>query len=135
MSELFNKLSPKSNVIDKSIEEFALRCNIEGVELLDNNSLIIGSYYRNESVKELLNSLSPYFLRLNDGFEKAEFENQDENYTQIERAGNYFIFKRFKLVKGASPYYLLFCKEDSSFKSADIDILITLLNEILSQEI
>ena len=135
MSKLFINLNPKSNVIDKSIEDFANKCNIEGVELLDNNSLIIGSYYNNESVRELLNSLSPYFLRLNDGFERAESEDNDENYTQIERAGKYFVFKRFKLIKGASPYYLLFCKEDPSFEPEEIDILINLLDEILSQEI
>jgi len=135
MSELFIKLYPKGSVIDNSIKEFALKCNIEGVELLDNNSLIIGSYYRNDSIRELLNSLSPYFLRLNDGFERAEFQNQEENYTQIERSGKYFIFKRFKLVKGASPYYLLICKEDSSFNAEEIDILIPILNDILSQEI
>lgn len=135
MSEILIELYPKGDVIENTLKDFALKCNIEGVELLDNNSLIIGSYYKNDSIRELLNSLSPYFLRLNDGFEKAETENQEENYTQVQRKGKYFIFKRFYLVKGASPYYLLICKEDSLFDPEEFSILVTLLNDILSQEI
>ncbi|MFX1273739.1 MAG: ADP-ribosylation factor-like protein [Promethearchaeota archaeon] len=134
MSKLLINLYPKGKVIDNSIKEFAQKCNIEGIELLDNNSLIIGSYYENDSIKKILNSLSPYFLRLNDGFERTEHKDQEDNYTQIERMGKFFIFKRFKLTKGASPYYLLFSKAESSFDPEEFNILISLLNEILSQE-
>ena len=135
VSNLLLDLYPRADVIQKTIEEFSDKSNIEGVELLDNNSLIIASYYKNDSIKDILNSLSPYFLRLNDGFEKIENLSQEDNYMNIERFGKHFIFKRFTLAKETTPYYLLICRDDPEFNLEEFETLVALLNEILSKDI
>lgn len=136
MSEILLTLFLRADVIDTTVREFAEKNNIEGVELIDDNSLIIGSYYKNEEIKHILNSLSPYFLRLNDGFEKMDYmEYNTENHTIVQRFGKYFLFKRFSLAEGAYPYYLLLYKDDSSFYNEEFLALQNLLNEILSHGI
>ena len=48
MSEILLSLYPKSELIEKTIIEFAKKVNSEGIEVIDDNSLIIGSYYKND---------------------------------------------------------------------------------------
>ena len=135
MSELLIKLYPRAKLIDTTIQEFVDKFGAEGVELLDNNSLIISSYYKDPLIEQILNALSPFFLRLNDGFDDIQGVEEKDNYVAVERLGKFFIFKRFKLIKSESPYYLLLCKDDPSFNKEEFDVLVNLLNEILSQEI
>ena len=135
MSELLIKLYPKALLIDTTIQEFADKCEAKGVELLDDNSLIISSYYEDPSIERILNGLSPFFLKLNDGFDDIDGVEEHKNYVTVERLGKFFIFKRFKLLRGSSPYYLLLCKDDPSFNKEEFDVLANLLNEILSQDL
>ena len=57
MSKILLSLFPRSKVIENSIQGFADKSGVEGVELIDDNSLIIGSWYKNNSIKEILNPL------------------------------------------------------------------------------
>jgi len=69
MSEILLNLYPKAELISKTIDEFAKKVDSEGVVVIDDNSLIIGSYYRDEETKNLLSASTPYFLTLNDSFQ------------------------------------------------------------------
>ncbi|MHA2007842.1 MAG: ADP-ribosylation factor-like protein [Promethearchaeota archaeon] len=136
MSEILLSLFPRSKVIDNSIQGFAEKSGVEGVEIIDDNSLIIGSWYKNNGIKEILNPLSPYFLRLNDGFEKIEiFEDQSENHMIVERFGKCFIFKQFMLKEIATPYYILICTNEPFLKKSEFNAFTSILREIISKEI
>ncbi|MFX0024513.1 MAG: ADP-ribosylation factor-like protein [Candidatus Hermodarchaeota archaeon] len=136
MSEILVSLFPRSKVIENAISEYANKCNVEGAELIDDNSLIIGSFYQCDDVRARLNSISPYFLRLNDGFNELEnIENQDENHIIVERFGKYFIFKQFRLVEGATPYYILICTNEPFLNKYEFNALVAVLQDIISIEV
>ncbi|MFX0004389.1 MAG: ADP-ribosylation factor-like protein [Promethearchaeota archaeon] len=136
MSEILLSLFPKSKVIEKAIQEFVIKSGVEGVELIDDNSLIIGSSYQSVYVKERLNSLTPYFLKLNDGFKALEnIDNEDENYIIVERFDKYFIFKQFKLVAETTPYYILICTDEPFLNKDEFKALINIIRDIISQEV
>ncbi|GAJ18988.1 unnamed protein product, partial [marine sediment metagenome] len=48
MSEILLNLYPKSELIEKTIVEFAKKVNSSGVVVIDDNSLIVGSYYKDD---------------------------------------------------------------------------------------
>ena len=56
MSDIFLSLFTKAEFVERAIEEFAKKFNAEAVELIDDNSLIIGSYYKSSEVKDILKS-------------------------------------------------------------------------------
>ena len=132
ISEIFLTLYPKANLIQKTIETFASKFKAEGVEIIDDNSLIVGSYYKNEKIKEILNQTTPYFLSLNDSFLYSEFiyENTEEKMI-IQRFGRFFLFKPFIIKKNGPPYYLLAIREDPDIKKDEYLTLVNLLKEIL----
>ncbi|MFX1327020.1 MAG: hypothetical protein ACFE91_02610 [Promethearchaeota archaeon] len=97
--------------------------------------MIIGSYYKNNKIKELLNALSPYFLRLNDEFERIEtIDDEAENHIIVERFGKYFIFKQFTLIKEITRYYILICTEVPFLNKYEFNTLINLMRDIISHE-
>ncbi|MFX1411741.1 MAG: ADP-ribosylation factor-like protein [Promethearchaeota archaeon] len=132
MSEILLSLYPKSELISKTILEFAKKVNSEGVVVIDDNSLIVGSYYKDNEVKHLLTASTPYFLTLNDSFEFTDvMEERYENRMIVQRFGRNFIFKQLSLKKGATPYYLLLLKGDPVFRKEDFESFANLLKEIL----
>ncbi|MFW9785682.1 MAG: ADP-ribosylation factor-like protein [Candidatus Heimdallarchaeota archaeon] len=131
MSEILLTLYPKSELIEKTIIEFAKKVDSEGVVIIDDNSLIIGSYYKNDETKHLLTASTPYFLTLHDSFQYTGVEERYENRMIVQRFGKNFIFKQIMLKKGSSPYYLLLLKEDPVFHKEDLDSFANLLKEIL----
>ncbi|KKM24344.1 hypothetical protein LCGC14_1606030 [marine sediment metagenome] len=132
MSEILLSIYPKSELIEKTIIEFAKKVESEGVVIIDDNSLIIGSYYKNDEVRHLLTASTPYFLTLNDSFQiTSVMENRFENRMIVQRFGKNFIFKQIKLRKDSTPYYLLLLKEDPVFHKEDFESLANLLKEIL----
>ena len=54
--------------IEKTVEEFAKKLKCEGLMIVDDITLIICSYFENETSKILLNKSISYFLALNDSF-------------------------------------------------------------------
>ena len=132
MSEILLSLYPKSELIEKTIYEFAKKVESEGVVIIDDNSLIIGSYYKDDEIKHLLTASMPYFLTLHDSFQLTNpMEEQFENRMIVQRFGKNFIFKQISLKKESEPYYLILLKEDPVFHKEDLESFANLLKEIL----
>ncbi len=134
MSEILLNLYPKSELIDKTIIEFGKKTYSDGIVLLDDNSLIVGSFYKDEETKNLLAASTPYFLSLNDSFVFTEVQpsrEQEEDHMVVQRFGRNFIFKQLSFKEGASPYYILMLKQDTNLNKEDIDCFSNLLKEIL----
>ena len=131
MSEILLKLYPRSEFVEKSIEEFSKKINAEAAELIDDNSLIIGSYYKNEAVRDILKASTPYFLDLNDSLEYSQTAiSQLDDVMMIKRFGKYFLFKKI-LIKDSPPFYLLMAKQDPDFEADDFDLFVNLLTDFL----
>jgi GTPase SAR1 family protein len=132
MSEILLTLYPKSELIEKTILEFANKVKCEGVYLIDNNSLLIGSYSQNDVVRNTLNASMPYLLTLNDSFQNTEAIGEEiEDQMVVKRYNKYFIFKQIPLKTGSPPYYLLVLKGDPEFENDDVESFSHLLREIL----
>jgi GTPase SAR1 family protein len=133
MSEILLAVYPKTDLIQKAASEFANKFDAEGLEIIDSNSLIVGSYYMNDDIKTMLTSSTPYFLSLNNSFHnstKSEEEKEPENMV-IQRYGKYFLFRQFMLREKSPPYYLLLMKANESFNIDDFNAFVNLLKEIL----
>ena len=131
MSKIFQTLFTKAEFVDQAAEEFAKKFNAEAVELVDDNSLIIGSYYKNSEVENILKESTPYFLTLNDRLDTAQVKDENpEDVMLVRRLGKNFLFKRF-VIENSPPYYLLMIKDDPTFSKEELDVFINLLNEIL----
>jgi len=114
MSEILLEIYPKSDLIQKTIEEFANKLHCEGLMIIDNNSLIIGSYFINTSIKNLLTTIIGSFLRLNDSFLEIGLEQQKDQIF-ANKFKKYFLFKRIVLKESILPYYVLIIKADNPF--------------------
>ena len=132
MSEILLSLYPKSELIEKTIGEFAKKVDSEGVVVIDDNSLIIGSYYKDDETKHLLTASTPYFLTLHDSFQYTGVsEERSESRMIVQRFGKNFIYKQITLKKNSNPYYLILLKEDPVFHKEDLESFANLLKEIL----
>jgi GTPase SAR1 family protein len=134
MSEILLNIYPKSELIEKTIIEFGKKTYSDGIVLLDDNSLIVGSFYKDDETKNLLAASTPYFLSLNDSFVFTEVQpsrEQEENHMVVQRYGRNFIFKQLTFKEGVSPYYILMLKQDTHLNKEDIDCFSNLLKEIL----
>lgn len=134
MSEILLNIYPKSELIEKTIIEFGKKTYSDGIVLLDDNSLIVGSFYKDDETKNLLAASTPYFLSLNDSFVFTEVQpsrEQEEDHMVVQRYGRNFIFKQLTFKEGVSPYYILMLKQDTHLNKEDIDCFSNLLKEIL----
>lgn len=132
MSEILLSLYPKSELIEKTILEFAKKVDSDGIVIIDDNSLIIGSYYRDEETRHLLTASTPYFLTLHDSFQyTGVMEDRFEDRMIIQRFGKHFMFKQITLRKDSAPYYLLLLKQDPVFQREDFETFANILKEIL----
>jgi GTPase SAR1 family protein len=134
MSEILLSLYSKSELIEKTIVEFGKKTYSDGIVLLDDNSLIIGSYYKDDETKNLLSASTPYFLTLNDSFVFTEVQpsrKEEENHMVVQRFGRNFLFKQLSLKEGINPYYILMLKQDTHINNEDIECFSNLLREIL----
>ncbi|NHJ20110.1 MAG: hypothetical protein EAX91_04140 [Candidatus Lokiarchaeota archaeon] len=134
ISEILLSLYSKSELIEKTIVEFGKKTYSDGIVLLDDNSLIIGSYYKDEETKNLLSASTPYFLTLNDSFIFTEVQpsrQEEENHMIVQRFGRNFLFKQLTLKEGINPYYILMLKQDTNINKDDINSFSNLLKEIL----
>jgi hypothetical protein len=134
MSEILLSLYSKSELIDKTIIEFGKKTYSDGVVLLDDNSLIVGSYYKDEETKNLLTASTPYFLTLNDSFIFTEVQpgrQQEDNHMVVQRFGKNFVFKQLTFKEGMNPYYILMLKKDTNINKDEIEAFANLLKEII----
>ena len=136
MSKILLAESPKSEVIRATIQDFGKKTDYDSVELIDDNSLLLATYYRNKYTKELMNAVTPYFLQVNDIFKRAsvpvDYEETAENEMMLNKFGKFFLFRTFLLKKGVSNYYILNCKKDSNFDKEELELFISVMKEILS---
>ncbi len=125
MSDIFRTLIDRPEAIKNTIKEFSLKEQCEGVALIDNNSLIIGSYYKTEKMREILEKSPPYFLRLNDRYKQIEESTQikteyEENRITVKRKNYYYIFQE---IKDDPPYYILLARKSPLFGDDTIQSL------------
>lgn len=114
ISEILLELYPKSELIQKTIEEFAKKLNCQGLFMVDKNSIIIGSYFIDKDSKELLSSSIAYFLTLNDIFIEKSLEDPKDQII-VRKSENYFLFKTLILNDNRDLYYVLVLKKDNPF--------------------
>ncbi|MFX1375847.1 MAG: ADP-ribosylation factor-like protein [Promethearchaeota archaeon] len=114
ISQILLELYPKSELIQKTIEEFANKLNCEGLIIIDKNSIILGSCFKDEQSKKILSSTIAYFLTLNDIFSEMEIEQQEDQIV-VRKSGNYFLFKPILFRDIDIPYYMLILKKQNPF--------------------
>jgi len=134
-SRILLSKNPKSLVIKKAIKEYTNKLELDALELIDDNSLILGSYYKNKHIEELMNSITPFFLEVNEIFEKVSFsrpyEDKPEDQMIIQKFDKHFLFKKFSLKQIESDFYILNCKNDSNFNNDIFQVFVNLIKEIL----
>lgn len=119
MSKMLLELFPKSELLQRTIEEYAKKLDCEGLIIVDKNSIILGSCFKDDDSKIKLSGTIAYFLSLNDVFEEMELEKQ-EDHILLKKSGNHFIFKPVAIEETTLPYYMLGLKKHNPF---DIDFL------------
>ena len=129
MSEILLALFPKVKLIQKAIKEFAKKFQADGIEFIDDNSLIIEAFYKDSAIKDILNASTPFFLNLSDSFESINTAENSEDQIIVQRFGKNFLFKRFYIRK--TPYYLLIAKDNLQFNKEEFGAFVRLLTEIL----
>jgi len=114
MSKLLLDLFPKSELLQKMIEEFARKLDCEGLLIIDKNSIILGSCFKDDESKKLLSGTIAYFLTLNDVFEEMGIEQQEDQIV-VRKRGKHFLFKPFTLRETTLPHYMLVLKSHDPF--------------------
>ncbi len=134
MSKVLLNLYPKSELLKKTIEDFARKLDCEGLLITDINSIILGSYFKDDESKKLLSSTIAYFLTLNDVFEDMGLEQQEDQIV-VRKMGKYFLFKPVTLKKTPLPYYMLALKNRDPlglyFMNKDFDAFVNMFNDIV----
>jgi GTPase SAR1 family protein len=135
MSQVLLELYPKSELIQKTIEEYAKKLDCEGLMIIDKNSIILGSCFKDDISKKLLSSTIAYFLSLNDVFEEMELEQQEDQIV-VRKAGRYFLFKPVLFKDIEIPYYMLVLKNknpfDIYFINKDFSAFSTMFRDIVN---
>ncbi|MFX1393338.1 MAG: ADP-ribosylation factor-like protein [Promethearchaeota archaeon] len=133
MSEVMLELYPKSHLIQKTITDFAKKLKCESLIVIDENSLIIGSFYTNDESKYMLTKALSHFLAFNDAFQLNGFDRSDDQML-VHKFGKYFLFKRINLKESVLPYYVLLLNSnpfDLYFIKREYDTFIRILKEII----
>ncbi|MEJ2279461.1 MAG: ADP-ribosylation factor-like protein [Candidatus Lokiarchaeota archaeon] len=132
ISKILLELYPKVELIDRTLMEFAMRINAEGLLLVDNNSLIIASYYNNEKTQNLIKKSLIYFLSLSDILKKSNlFKSSDKDYILVQKSDKFFHFSEVILNKNYPSYYILSIKGGQYFYKDDIKTFTKVMGEII----
>ncbi|MFW9867777.1 MAG: ADP-ribosylation factor-like protein [Candidatus Thorarchaeota archaeon] len=133
MSQILLELFPKSDLIQKTIGEFAKKLDCDGMIIIDKNSIIMGSWFSDNESKKLLSSTIAYFLTLNDVFEEMALDKQDDQMI-VRRSGRYFLFKPIILQNAEITHYMLVLKErnpfDIYFINKDFNAFVNIFRDI-----
>ncbi|MFX1470553.1 MAG: ADP-ribosylation factor-like protein [Promethearchaeota archaeon] len=111
MSEVLLELFPKAQLIQKTIEDFAKKLNCEGIIIIDDNSIILGSFFEHEEARFLLNKTMSYFLQLNDNFLEIGLNQLEDDKFLIQKLGKYFVFRDILIPGDPNPYHILLLSE------------------------
>ncbi|MFX1494645.1 MAG: hypothetical protein ACFFBZ_10225, partial [Promethearchaeota archaeon] len=136
ISEILLKLYPKTQLIKKTISEFCNKINCSGMLILDQNSLIIGSSYKEKESQELIKQIMPYFIKFNNKIQKDNNLGGDvKDQLIFQRSKYYFLFKRISLGNTHSPIYLILLKKGYYFFKEEVfEPLIDMLKPIISKQ-
>ncbi|MBN1800054.1 MAG: hypothetical protein JW891_01020 [Candidatus Lokiarchaeota archaeon] len=136
MSEILLSLYTKAELLQKTIEEFARKLEAKGAVIIDHNSLIVSTYFKNKESENILMSTMPYFLALNDSFHKFSNKSPEElanSHMLIQRFGDYFIFKEILIKDNSHEYYIILHKQTSEFNNSYFDTFGSLIQEVLKK--
>jgi hypothetical protein len=137
MSKILLELYPKSELLQKTIEEFARKLDCEGLIITDKNSIILGSCFKDEQSKRILSSTIAYFLTLNDVFDDMGIDQQEDQIV-VRKMENYFLFKPITLKKVPLSYYLLVLKRHNPFEiyfiNKDFNVFVNMFSNIIHGE-
>jgi len=132
MSEILLIKFPISDQIRNLIHDFARKINAEGIEILDNNTLMIGAYYKESRIKKILDSTSPYFLEVHDSFEKVQKEPWSvDDQMLVQKEGVFFHFRKFLLRRESPPYFIFICSPTKELDSEAYNKFIRELRAII----
>ena len=137
VSEILSKLYPKTQFIQKTITEFCNKINCSGILILDQNSLIVGSYFKEEESKELIKQIMPYFIKLDNKIQRDDNLGDDvKDQLIFQRSKYYFLFKRIKVDISPSPWYLILLKKGYYFFKEEVfEPLINILKPMIYKQI
>ena len=134
MSKIFLELYPKSQLIQKTIEEFARKLYCDALLIIDKNSIILGSSFKDEDSKKVLGGSVAYFLSLNDIFEDMELQNQEDQII-VKIGENNFLFKPVTSHKMTLLYYMLVLKKHDPFDLTNLNenfrAFVNIFNDII----
>lgn len=127
-SKILLSLYPQSELIDKTITEFGEKHSTEAILILDDNSLIIGQFFKNDEVRTILEQSTPYFLTLNDSFENAELPRKK---MIVERSGKAFYFNEITYEDDRKPLFVLMMKSKNDFTESDINTFMKVIKDLV----
>ncbi|MFW9819750.1 MAG: ADP-ribosylation factor-like protein [Candidatus Thorarchaeota archaeon] len=134
MSKILLELYPKTQLIQRTVEEFARKLDCDGLMIIDKNSIIIGSRFKDDNSRHILSACIAYFLTLNDVFSDMMLEKQEDQIV-VRRSDNYFLFKPIILEEMTNPYYLLVLKrknpQDIYFMNKDVKAFVNIFKDII----
>jgi GTPase SAR1 family protein len=134
ISKVLLNLFPKAELLQKTIVQFAKKLDCEGLLITDQNSIILGSCFKDEESKKLLSSTIAYFLTLNDVFEDMGLEQQEDQIV-VRKMGKYFLFKPVTLKEKVLPYYMLVLKShdpmDIYFMNKDFNAFVHMFSTLV----
>ncbi|MHA1647637.1 MAG: ADP-ribosylation factor-like protein [Promethearchaeota archaeon] len=129
-SQILLRLYPQSELLDKTILEFAERIKADAAIILDENSLVIGQHFVSEKSKEILAGSTPYFLTLSDSLDR----NSNGDHAMIIQRGDYLFYVDQFEIKGKGWMYLLLMKPlniEKTFNKEKVASFIQILESIL----
>ena len=80
MSRIISSKIPKTKFAHEIIVEFAKKMDFDGLVLINDNSLIICSYYKDKKTQDLIDTTVPHFLEVNDTFQRFRKEGVEASY-------------------------------------------------------
>ena len=137
VSEILLNLYPKAQLIKKTISEFCNKINCSSMLILDQNALIIGSYFKEKESKELIKQIIPYFIKFDNKIQKDNNLGGDiKDQLIFQRSKYYFLFRRILLENAPSPWYLISLKKGYYFFKEEVfEPLINMLKPIIYKKI
>ncbi|TFH31013.1 MAG: hypothetical protein E4G98_00935 [Promethearchaeota archaeon] len=129
-SQILLRLYPLSELLDQTITEFSEKVEADASIVLDQNSLVIANYFKDEESKRTIQNSTPYFLTLLDSLDKNSGNSQEMN---INRGNKQFFCTQFSLEKAAGSIYMIIMRDLSKLviPPKEIETYITMLYSLL----
>ncbi len=137
VSKVLLQLYPKSQLIHKTVEDFAERIQCEGLLISGTNSLTIGVYYENDFAREIISNTTRVLLGLNDLFKELGIDKENDHIL-INKANKHFLLKELNLGGSTERYYVILLKEKNPFNipfvEKEFEIFVELISDIIKSK-